>query len=264
MAQRFLGKVVIVTGSSAGIGQDAATEFAKEGAFITIHGQNADRLNDTEARMVETGISKEKILKVIGSLEDPKTPAKIIEQTVQKFGKIDVLVNNAGAAGHPTIDDVDALEYLDFLYTVNFRSVVALTQLAIPYLEKTKGNVVNVSSMSSFLTQKSQSFYNSLKAALDHFTHCYADKYGPKGIRMNTINPGFIRTHIINRRNVPGAQDRFEEYAAKYTSLGRVGQVSETSSLIKFLASDEASYVTGSNYVVDGGHSLYVPEMNFG
>ena len=97
---------------------------------------------------------------------------------------------------------------------------------------------------------------------------------------MHHFSPGFIRTSIIDRRNIPGAQDRvyfcylplpflqfffqFEEYAAKYTSLGRVGQVSETSSLIKFLASDEASYVTGSNYVVDGGHSLYVPEMNFG
>jgi len=259
MPRRFEGKVVIVTGSSAGIGQDAAVEFGKEGAKVVIHGQNVDRLNKTASLLLEAGVPAENILKVIGPMEDPNTPSEIIKQTVDKFGQIDVLVNNAGAVVKPNEQDYDSVENMDFLYNVNLKSVVILTQLAIPYLEKTRGNVVNISSMSSTMVQSSQTFYNIFKAALDHFTRCFADKYGPKGIRVNSLNPGFVRTLIIERKNIPGAQERFEKYAADYTPLGRVGVPSEMSTIIKFLASDEASFVTGVNWLADGGHTLYTP-----
>uniref|UniRef100_A0A915DQZ0 Uncharacterized protein n=1 Tax=Ditylenchus dipsaci TaxID=166011 RepID=A0A915DQZ0_9BILA len=266
MANRFTGKVVIVTGSSAGIGQDAAVEFGKEGASVVIHGQNVKRLDKTHALMVEAGVSPEKIHQVIGSLEDPDTPAKIILQAVSKFGKIDVLVNNAGASSKPNEKDPDSLENLDFLFKVNFRSVVELTQLAIPYLEKTKGNVVNVGSVGGARPYHSFTFYCSLKATLDHFTKCYADKYGHKGIRINSLNPGPIKTHIIARgvaglEGTPELVQKLDEFAAITTSVRRIGQCSEMSNILLFLASDQASYVTGANWLADGGAALQSPNF---
>jgi len=264
MPRRFEGKVVIVTGSSAGIGQDAAVAFGKEGAKVVIHGQNVDRLTKTASMLLEAGVPTKNVLKVVGSMEDPNTPAEIVKQTVDKFGQIDVLINNAGAGIKPNHYDNDSMENLDFLYNVNLKSVVLLTQLAIPYLEKTRGNVVNVSSISSTKVQSSQTFYNMLKAALDHFTRCYADKYGPKGIRVNSLNPGFVRTLIVERKNLGAtAQQQFEQYAADYSPLGRVGLPSEMSTILKFLASDEASFVTGVNWIADGGHTLYTPPLDF-
>ncbi|KAI1703027.1 enoyl-(Acyl carrier protein) reductase domain-containing protein [Ditylenchus destructor] len=264
MSARFNEKVVIVTGSSAGIGQAAALDFGKEGASVVIHGQSAERLDKTESLLLDAGIESEKILKVLGSLEDPDTASKIIDQTVQKFGKIDVLVNNAGAGSKPQeITTPDSLDNLDFIYKVNYRSVVALTQLALPYLEKTKGNVVNVSSIAGQRPFQQHTFYASLKAALDHFTRCYADKYGPKGVRINSVNPGPIRTYIFERIGVPGIEQKSEQYAIENTSLRRFGESPEVSKIITFLASNDASYVTGALWVVDGGMLLKTPEFVF-
>ncbi|KAI1700918.1 enoyl-(Acyl carrier protein) reductase domain-containing protein [Ditylenchus destructor] len=261
MSARFNDKVVIITGSSAGIGQAAALDFGKEGASVVIHGQNAERLDKTESILLEAGVVSEKILKVLGSLEDPDTASKIINQTVQKFGKIDVLVNNAGAGSKPQEMNPDSLDNLDFIYKVNYRSVVALTQLALPYLEKTKGNVVNVSSVAGQRPFHQHTFYASLKAALDHFTRCYADKFGPKGVRINSVNPGPIRTYIFERTGVPGIEQKGEEYAIENTSLRRFGESPEVSKIITFLASNDASYVTGALWVVDGGMLLKTPEF---
>ncbi|KAI1700919.1 enoyl-(Acyl carrier protein) reductase domain-containing protein [Ditylenchus destructor] len=263
MSTRFNEKVVIITGSSAGIGQAAALDFGKEGASVVIHGQNAERLDKTESQLLEAGVPSEKILKVLGSLEDPDTASKIIEQAVQKFGKIDVLVNNAGAGSRPQETNNDSLDNLDFIYKVNFRCVVALTQLALPYLEKTKGNVVNVSSVGGQKPFHMYTFYASLKAALDHFTRCYADKYGPKGVRINSVNPGPIRTYIQERTGIPGMEQIMEQYAIENTSLRRFGESPEVSKIITFLASNDASYVTGALWVVDGGMLLKTPEFAF-
>uniref|UniRef100_A0A915DS42 Uncharacterized protein n=2 Tax=Ditylenchus dipsaci TaxID=166011 RepID=A0A915DS42_9BILA len=267
MSKKFDGKVVIVTGSSAGIGQAAAVEFGKEGALLVIHGQNQDRLNicnlfrKTESMLLDEGIDQKNILKVIGSMEDASTPAKIVEETIKKFGKIDVLINNAGAAGSPKVHDPYAIETLEFLYQVNFKSVVLLTQLCYPHLEKSKGNIVNVSSIASLKPFPTAPFYAAMKAALDNFTKNCAHLYGPKGVRVNALNPGPIKTFIIERNNVPGLQDKFDEYAVDYTSLHRYGTSTEMANTLKFLASEDASYITGAILIADGGMTLYSPKF---
>ncbi|KAI1715690.1 enoyl-(Acyl carrier protein) reductase domain-containing protein [Ditylenchus destructor] len=247
--QQFLGKVVIVTGSSSGIGQDAAVEFAKHGATIVVHGQNKT------ADIITTLAPSAKLLQITGSLEDDSTPPKIIEETIQAFGRIDILVNNAGAATKPNTA-VDSLETLEFLFKVNFKSMAHLIKLALPYLEKTKGNVVNVSSCSAFRPYADLLYYGSLKAAMDHLTRTQAQIYGKAGVRFNTINPGPIRTHIADRHGITG----FEKWAVDQTALHRIGLTAETSSVILFLASDHASFVTGANWVVDGGACVMTPE----
>jgi len=254
---RFHDRVVIVTGSSSGIGQATALEFAKEGASVVIHGQNEGRLNETEELLKKEGVSGERIAKVVGSLADVGTPKRIIDQAVGKFGKINVLINNAGVSNHPTNTDLLSLDTLDFLYRVNLRSVVELIQLAVPHLEKTRGCVVNVSSINSQKPSSRTANYCALKAGLDMLTRCYADLLGTKGIRVNTVNPGFIRTNIVLRQNVPGAQENFEAFATKNTCIGRVGMPTEIANVLKFLASDEASYVTGANWFADGGRMAF-------
>ena len=119
---RFEGKVVIVTGSSSGIGQAVLLGFAKEGASVVIHGVNQQRLNDTEALLKSNGIPESRFLTVQGEVQDEKVQEKIINDTVAKFGRIDVLVNNAGVASKGGVSDLSSIENLDYVMSINFRA----------------------------------------------------------------------------------------------------------------------------------------------
>ncbi|KAH7720486.1 short-chain dehydrogenease/reductase-like protein [Aphelenchoides avenae] len=261
--RRFDGRVVIITGSSSGIGQHAAVEFGKEGAIVVIHGQSAERLR-TEELLHEAGIPSDRILQVLGSLEDEDTPKKIVDAAVAKYGKIDVLINNAGAIAKPDGEDADSMQNFDFLIKVNLRSAVALTHLAIPYLQETRGNVINVSSAGAVKVVPTATYYCMTKAALDHFTRNMAQKLGEKGIRVNSLNPGPIESNIFDRFNPPDAVKKaHQKWIRDTTALHREGKQSEISSILKFLASDEASYVTGACWFADGGHTFHTPEVSF-
>jgi len=254
----FAGKVVIVTGSSSGIGQATAVVFGREGASVVIHGQDTGRLQGTQDMMVAEGVDPARILQVIGSMEADETPDKIYTATIEKFQRIDVLVNNAGAVIKPGTKDANDMENLDFIYRVNFRSPVELMRLCLPELEKSRGNIVNVSSIGSTMTFSGGMNYGSMKAALDHVTRNYANQYGPKGVRINCLNPGPIDTYIFERMGVVGdARAAFDKQVEETAALGRWGKPSEMSECIKFLASDAASYVTGTCLVADGGCLIY-------
>uniref|UniRef100_A0A915DY38 Uncharacterized protein n=1 Tax=Ditylenchus dipsaci TaxID=166011 RepID=A0A915DY38_9BILA len=244
--------------SSSGIGQETAVEFAKEGANLVIHGQNVDNLQYTENRIMSEATAS-KVVKVVGSMEDAETPAQILNQAIQSFGRLDVLVNNAGAVVKPG-GTFDSIETLEFLFKVNFKSAAQLIELALPYLKQTKGNIVNVSSCSAIRPYPDLIYYGALKAALDHLSRTQAQIYGGMGVRVNTVNPGPVRTEIMNRHNIGG----FEEWAQEQTSLHRIALVSEISPVILFLASEEAGYVNGANWLVDGGACCMVPNSRFG
>jgi NAD(P)-dependent dehydrogenase (short-subunit alcohol dehydrogenase family) len=263
MSGIFAGKVVIVTGSSAGIGQDVAVMFYKEDAAVVIHGQNADRLQQTHDLMVAkvpAGPNPDsRILQVLGSMEADDTPKKIFSATMAKFARVDVLVNNAGALQKPGCRDANSLENLDFLYRVNLRSAMELTQLCAEELAKSRGCVINVSSIASMKTFVGNINYGTVKAGLDHFTRNSAVLYGPKGVRVNSLNPGPIQTYIFERNGVTGeAREKFDRRVEETAALGQWGTPSETTECIKFLADNKAaSYVTGACLVVDGGSVLY-------
>jgi len=255
---QFTGKVVIVTGSSSGIGQATAVAFGRDGASVVIHGQDAGRLQKTQDMLVSEGVDPTKILQVIGSMEATETPDKLHKATVAKFSRIDVLVNNAGAMQKPGSTDEGSADNLEYLFRANLLSAVRLMQLCMPELEKTHGCVVNVSSVGALRSYTSLTSYGALKAALDHFTRNYAAKYGPKGVRINSINPGPIDTLFLDRGGLTGdirtaAYKQFEEA----TALRRTGQPAEVAECIKFLASPGASYVTGVSLIADGGVALY-------
>jgi NAD(P)-dependent dehydrogenase (short-subunit alcohol dehydrogenase family) len=253
----FKSKVVIVTGSSTGIGAGTAVKFAKEGAAaVVLHGRKEDALKTVKEQCEKAGPGV-KVHICVGDITDAKVREKMINETADKFGRIDVLVNNAGISIHSPISET-SIDVFDKIMDVNIRSVIVLTQLAIPHLVKSNGNIVNISSVAGLRAMPLFTFYCMSKIALDHFTRCLAVDLGPKGVRVNSVNPGAIPDTELGVRQGHSA-DQVKEYMAKAGAaypLRRPGTIDEVADVITFLASDKAKFVTGNIVPVDGGSTL--------
>ncbi|KAK0407161.1 hypothetical protein QR680_019043 [Steinernema hermaphroditum] len=250
---RFVNKVAIVTGSSNGIGQATAVLLASEGASVTIHGRSEEGLETTENLILDKGIPSERILSVQGDIEDEKTTKNLVEKTLERFGKIDVLVNSAGLGGKPG-QDRNSIDAYDYIHEINIKSILKLIQLAEPHLEKTKGSIVNVSSIAGILPRPATIPYGMSKAALDHYMRSRTHELAKKGIRINNLNPGLVETNFhlqlgISEEN----QQKFRKGYSKIIPMARPGTPEEMAKPIAFLASDDASYITGVALVADGG-----------
>lgn len=244
----FNGKVVLVTGASSGIGADAGRHFAKLGANVSIVGRNAQRLNEVADQIIKAGYPKP--LQIVADVT--KDAKRIINDTINHFGKLDVLINNAGIFASDSVIDFD-LGQFDRIIDTNLRSVIALSHYAVPYLEKTKGNIVNVSSICGLRAFDVYNSYCISKAGLDQFTKCSALTLASKGIRVNSVNPAMIRTPIFEKAGLikdSNADAYFDEHNDDYL-VGRVGEVSDTSSAIAYLAAE--SFINGISLPVDGG-----------
>uniref|UniRef100_A0A7E4VSS8 Short-chain dehydrogenase/reductase SDR n=1 Tax=Panagrellus redivivus TaxID=6233 RepID=A0A7E4VSS8_PANRE len=255
---RFTDKVVIVTGSSAGIGKAAILGFAKEGASVVLHGTNTERLAETEKALHDAGIPESRILKVQGYLNEDATHDKIINETIARFGKIDVLVNNAGLYKMPGTAK-SATENFDHVFAVNVRAVFRLVELATPHLEKTRGNIVNVSSVTSFAKfmegQLELTVYSMTKAAIDRFTKNISQSLAKKGIRINAINPGPFETNVIKRSSADEKSDKAVKTSdamfnifERLTPAGRMGHPYELIPVVLLLADEKSSFITGATW----------------
>lgn len=253
---KFLEKVVVVTGASSGIGAATAVKFAKHGATLSLTGRNEENLKKT-ALECASFVGKDKVLLTVGSLTNEKTVEDLVQRTVEKFGKLDVLVNNAGILERGSIEDT-SLEQYDKVFDVNVRAVYHLTMLAVPHLVKSKGCVVNVSSVNGIRPFAGVLAYNMSKAAVDHMTRCVAMELAPKQVRVNCVNPGVVITEIQKRGGMSDEDyAKFLERSKETHPLGRPGQAEEVANAIAFLASDDASFTTGVTLSVDGGrHAL--------
>lgn len=243
----FDGKVILVTGASSGIGADAACYLAKLGGKVVLVGRNIDRLNSVAEKIIKSGAP----IPLTIAADITEDAEHIIDETIDHFGKLDVLINSAGMVVPAGVTKLNMQTY-DRTMDTNVRSVVVLVQLAIPHLEKTKGNIVNVSSIAGLLPSPSTLASAMSKAALDQFTKSIAVELGPKGIRVNSINPSMIKTPIFDQYPPERIQPIMEMYQNQYP-LRRIGEVSDTSAAIAFLASDLASFQTGNLLPVDGG-----------
>ncbi|KOB74729.1 Hydroxybutyrate dehydrogenase [Operophtera brumata] len=248
----FQNKVVLVTGASSGIGAATAIAFAAEGARVAIVGRNEKKLAVTAEQCEKKG---SKPLFIAADVTKDEDVIRIMKDTINHFGKLDVLVNNAGIAPNASILAPDAMDTFDKTMTTNLRSVVHLTHLAAPYLVESKGNIVNVSSIAALsVVVNYSSAYSTSKAGLDHFTRCVALELAAKGVRVNTVNPGPVKTDILESAGVTAEQrDAMMAAVSKMVPLGRVGEPEEIADVILFLASDKAKSVTGSTYVSDNG-----------
>lgn len=247
----FKGKVVLITGANSGIGAACAEYMAKNGAFLSLVARDATKFEIIINRIKESGVELEPLV----ILADITTDAeRIISETIEKYGHLDILINNAGIIAFDSLTTLKLHEY-DQIMATNVRSVVELSQLAVPYLIETKGNIVNVSSAAGIIPAEVCLAYAMSKAALDHFTKCVAMEFADKGVRINSVNPGFIDTEI----HVSSGRCTEDEYAAicEHQSLkhpiGRVGNTDDCVNAIAFLADESASFITGVILSVDGG-----------
>lgn len=243
----FTNKTVVITGGNSGIGAAAAVLFAKEDANVVIVGRNEKNLN-TVAEECEKHGKRAFIIKAdLFKDDDVKS---VITQTIEKYNRIDVLVNSAAHYHDGTILDGNLLKAYDEVMHFNVRVIVQLTNLAIPYLTETKGTVINLSSISILNNIP----YFVSKVALDHFTRCAALELAPIGVRVNAVNPGYVRTASL-LEEVGDNVGMLEEFK-KLSALKKLAEPEEIASVVLFLASDKAACITGVNYVIDNGTLL--------
>lgn len=239
------GKVVLITGAASGIGAETARHFAKLGAKLSIVDLNEKQLIEVANEITEAGAFKP--LQIIADIT--KDAEHIINKTVEHFGQLDVLVNNAGIAGrYDSVINFDVSQF-DRIMDVNLRSMVVLTNLAVPHLEKTKGNIVNVSSVYGFAAIENFMSYCISKAGVNAFTKCSAVSLAPKQVRVNAVNPGITRTAIYDAFG-ENLDDAFEKYKNEYL-IKRPGEPSDIAAGITFLTTQP--YVNGITLPIDGG-----------
>jgi len=252
--KKMQGKVVIVTGASTGMGANHAKHFAKLGALVTLTGLELEALEKVTADCRGLGT---KAISIFGDITSEEIRRKVVEDTIAEFGRIDVLINNAGIFRASNILTPNDDQY-DLVMDVNLRSVYRMTALCVPHLIKTQGNIVNISSVSGKHPNCDDGMaYHVAKAGILMFTKSIAVELAPYNVRVNTINPGFVRTDVMKSYTTTDERHKFYEAVALDHALGRTGTMEELSNSVAFLASDEASFITGADLTVDGGYLIH-------
>jgi NAD(P)-dependent dehydrogenase (short-subunit alcohol dehydrogenase family) len=245
-------KRVIVTGASSGIGLATARLFLENGATVALIGRRRQELEKTAGEYLESG----RAIVTPADLSDDKETEGAFGAALGQMGRLDVLVN---AAGILKAGDITAttFELWDESMNINLRSVFHLMKLAVPYLEKSRGNIVNVSSVTGLRAFPGVLAYCVSKAGLDQLTRCAALELAPKGIRVNAVNPGVVVTELHRSGGMADdAYAKFLEHSKSTHPLGRVGDPAEIADLICFLASEKAGWITGATVSIDGGRAL--------
>ena len=253
MDDSFADRVVLVTGSTSGIGHAVAVKFAGESARVVALGRNQAALSEVESAIKHAGGEP---LTLPIDVTDSDESQRAIDETIKRFGRLDVLVNAAGHISTGSIENT-SLAAWDAMMNVNLRAVFQLMQLAAPHLIKTKGNIVNVSSVTGLRSFPGVLAYCVSKAGVDQLTRCAALELAPKGVRVNAVNPGVVVTEIHKRGGMNDTDyEKFLEHSKTTHPIGRVGDPKEIAELVFFLASEKASWITGGSYQIDGGRAL--------
>ena len=246
---RLAGKVALITGGASGMGQSEATIFAREGAKVVVGDVLEAEGRDTVANITKAG-GHARFMKLDVTREADWQEA--VKSTVAGFGKLDVLVNNAGISGTFDPDTLSTAAW-DTLMNVNAKGVFLGMKHAIPAMQHAGGGaIVNISSISGFVGQdKIHMAYNASKGAVRLMTKSAAVQYARDGIRVNSVHPGFMPPM---RTSKASADPEWRARMLRAVPMKRDGRVEEVAYAVLFLASDEASYITGTELVVDGGY----------
>lgn len=233
-------KIAIVTGGSSGIGKAIVEKFVENGAEVVL----ADIDENGEEIAEDLGATFMKC-----DVSDQENVEQVVEDTVEKFGKLDIMVNNAGIGSNKTIEDMDREEW-DKIISVDLDGVMFGCKAATPHLKETEGCIINTASIYGLVGDMGATAYNAAKGGVVNFTRSVADDLAPYNVRVNSICPGFVRTAMTEEAL---KEDEFREHVISNTPLGRVADPEEIAEPAVFLASEKASYITGINMPVDGG-----------
>ena len=245
-------KTALITGGGSGIGEAIAQTFANQDAKVFIIDQNLDAANKTVGKINKKGLSA-KAYKC--DVSNNKNVSNVINE-ISKTSTIDILINNAGIAHVGNIEACEEKD-LDHLYEVNIKGVYNCTRAIIPFMVKNKnGCIINLTSIASSVGIKDRFAYSMSKGAVLTMTYSIASDYINDNIRCNCISPARVHTPFVDgfiRKNYPGQEKQMFENLSKTQPIGRMGTPQEIADLALFLSSDEASFITGSNFPIDGG-----------
>ena len=245
---KLKGKVAVVTGASKGIGAGIAKSLAEEGAAVVVNYASSKEGAD---RVVKEITSKGgKAIAVKGSVAKAADVEHIFAETKKAFGKLDVLVNNAGVYEFKPIEEITE-EHYDQIFDTNVKGLLLTTKEALKHFNGDGGSIINVGSAITELTPPTSAVYTGTKGAVDAITHVLAKELGPRKIRVNSINPGMVETEGVHAAGFIGSD--FEKQFVAQTPLGRIGQPDDISSIAVFLASQDSAWLTGELLVASGG-----------
>ncbi|TXK44921.1 SDR family oxidoreductase [Pontibacter qinzhouensis] len=252
MKKRLEDKVAIVTGGGSGIGEAICKKFANEGARVVVAGFPEDSVEEVANEITKAG---GKAVAFTGDLSVEANARKCVELTVQEFGKLDILINNAGVFPEVNLVTDYTEEAFDYMLRHNNKTTFLMSKAALPELQKTKGNIVIAGSEAGMVGIPQNAAYGGTKAFNHAFMRGLAVEQAQFGVRCNCVGPGPIDTAWTHAST--GPMDKEMEKTNKIaTPIGRLGTPEEVANVYLFLASAEASYVTGAVYMVDGGITL--------
>ena len=240
-----LQKVAIVTGSARGIGFEIARVLGSEGYAVVLSDINEEGLAEASKKLEEAKI---KNFWVKSDVSAPEDAEKLVSETLEKFGRIDVLVNNAGITRDGLLMRMDESAW-DLVLKVNLKGTFLMSKAVIrPMLKQKSGSVVNIASVIGLMGNVGQANYAASKAGIIGFTKSFAKEFGRKGIRANAIAPGFIQSEMT-----AVLSDKVKEQMLNQIPMNAFGTPTDVANAVSFLASDKASYITGQVLTVDGG-----------
>lgn len=249
-AQKLAGKVAVVTGASKGIGADIAKHLAAAGASVVVNysssKEGADRV------VAEITRQGGKAIAVQGNVSKQADVKKLFAETKQAFGRLDVLVNNAGIYEFAGLDEITE-EHFHKQFNTNVLGLLFASQEAARLFGSSGGSIINISSVVSTYAPPSASVYNATKASVDVITRTLAKELGGRKIRVNSINPGMVETEGTTSSGIVAAESDFQKSIEADTPLGRIGQTSDIAPAVVFLASADSSWITGESLVISGG-----------
>lgn len=245
---KLTGKVAVVTGASKGIGAGVAKELAAQGASVVVN--YASSKEGAEKVVAEITKAGGKAIAVGGSVATAAEVDKLFAETKKAYGKLDILVNNAGVYSFTPLEAITE-EQIEWIFGTNVKGLLLATKAAVALFPPEGGSVINIGSVASENTPPTSAVYSGSKGAVDSITRVFAKELGPKKIRVNAVNPGPVVTEGVKSAGFEGS-DFLNQYVQQ-TPLGRIGQPDDIATVVAFLASDDARWLTGSLLQAAGG-----------